>query len=259
MTDDRRWRRWSGLLDVVPPPDLPPLPMATLPPGPPALAGRVVLVTGGSSGLGRSLVDLFLGEGALVSTLSRRPAPGVRAEWQERFVAVQGDLARPGDGAGWLRGILASAGKIDVLVNNAALVDGDVVDGAAADLGRILAVDVIAPHELITLAAEGMRDRRHGRILNITSDLSRRPAPGHLAYAAAKAALNSLTMSWAARLRGTGVLVNALHPGHLRTRMNPAGQLLPEVTWPMVLALCSCGSDGPTGRFFTPQGEARWP
>jgi NAD(P)-dependent dehydrogenase (short-subunit alcohol dehydrogenase family) len=253
MTDDRRWRGWTSWLDVVPPPDLPPLPMATLPAGPPALAGRVALITGGSSGLGRSLVDLFLGEGALVSVLARRPVAGVRAEWQDRFIGVEGDLARPADGAGWVRRVLDAAGRIDVLINNAALIDGD-----GADLRQILAVDAAAAHELIALTAEGMRARRHGRIVNITSDLSLLPAPRHIAYAAAKAALNSLTMSWSARLRGTGVLVNALHPGHLRTRMNPAGTLSPEVTWPMVLALVTCGSDGPTGRFFTHLGEARW-
>ena len=83
-----------------------------------------------------------------------------------------------------------------MLINNAGVL------GDERDLAACFAVNVFAPHRAMELALAGMASRRRGWIVNITSDLARVAAPRHVAYAASKAALNSLTASWAARRGG---------------------------------------------------------
>jgi NAD(P)-dependent dehydrogenase (short-subunit alcohol dehydrogenase family) len=224
------------------------LPTAALPPGLPSLAERVVAITGASSGIGRSLVDLCLGEGAVVAAFARRPVEGVTPG--ARFLGTRGDVTRVGEAERWLDETERAAGAIDVLINNAGTLHGD--------LAACFAVNVLAPARLMDRVAPGMARRGRGWIVNITSDLSRLAAPKLAAYAASKAALNSLTQSWAARLAPTGVRVNGLHPGHIKTAMNPLGPDAPETAWPMFLTLVTCAADGPTGRFFGPDGELPW-
>jgi len=225
----------------------PALPTGTLPAAPPALAGRVVAVTGASSGLGRSLVELCLAEGASVAGFARRPVEGVAPG--ARFLGRRGDVTHPGEAERWLDDVEREAGALDVLVNAAGVL--------ADDLSLCLAVHVHAPARLIAHVAPRMARRGRGSIVNVTSDLSRVAAPRHWAYAASKAALNSLTLSVAARLLGTGVRVNGLHPGRIRTPMNPGGTDEPDVVWAMFLTLAG-RDDGPTGRFFGPDGELPW-
>jgi len=251
---------WADWLTIAPrPAGGRPLPISPLEGGPPMLPDRVVLVTGGSSGLGRSLVDLCLDEGARVATLARRPVEGVPPDAAPRLAATTGDLSVPGVAEAWVEDVLARWGRIDALINNAAIADGDPVDGVPADLTRVLAVNVVAAAELIRLVVEPMRRVGRGRIINVTSDLSVVPAPAGLAgYAASKAALNSVTSTLAALLRSHGILVNALFPGHFRSRLDPTATASPRIAWPMTLSLLTCGDDGPSGRFFSDRGELAW-
>ena len=252
--------RWTGWLEIAPRPALPALPISTLEGGPPTLEGQVVLITGGSSGLGRSLIELCLVEGAHVSTLSRRPVAGVAPDHALRFAQTIGDVTRPEDRARWIGDTLANWGRIDALINNAAIVDGDPgVGGGIVDLHRLFEVNAVAPDELIRLVAAPMRARGRGRIINITSELSMTAPPAHLAgYAATKVALNQVTLGWAARLAPDRILVNALFPGHFRSRLNPTASTTPRIAWPMTRMLLACDSDGPTGRVFSDRHELHW-
>jgi NAD(P)-dependent dehydrogenase (short-subunit alcohol dehydrogenase family) len=222
---------------------------SALPRGAPALAGKVVAITGASAGLGRSLVDLCLAEGAFVSGLARRPVTGLAPD--ARFLGWQGDVRDAAEVGRWLDELGRAAGAPDALINNAATL------GTDDDLDATFALNVVAPHLLIARVTRPMVARRRGWIINVTSDLARGAAPKQLGYAASKAALNSLTLSWAARLAQHGVRINALHPGWLKTELNPGGPHPPSTAWPMALTLLTC-EPRVTGRCFGPDGELPW-
>src|SRR5512135_3613009 len=153
-----------NLLVIKPRPSLATLEMSE--PGPAAtpLAGKTMLVTGAGGTLGRSLVELGRSLGASVVAWVRTPS----AELGDDVRQIVGDLRSEQE---LVRGA-ALAGEIDILVNNAAVLDGE--------LAAVLAINVIAPHELIGRFVPGMIARRFGRIINITSDLSVVPSGDHL-------------------------------------------------------------------------------
>jgi NAD(P)-dependent dehydrogenase (short-subunit alcohol dehydrogenase family) len=156
---------------------------------------------------------------------------------------------------------------VDVLVNNAAA-NGYVPfdDATAEDLELCLQVNVWAPWELMKAAVPGMRDRRRGWVLNLTSFAAElppgppfptnKPATGGFQYGASKAALNRLTVAAASELHGHGVAVNALTPQAAIATPNllAAGWINPEMYEPLdtmaeaALALCSSDPLVVTGR-----------
>jgi len=116
-----------------------------------------------------------------------------------------------------------AAGRVDILVNNAATVEplGPTAAIPVADLRRAFELNVIAPAALSAAALPGMLDAGWGRIVNVSSAIVARPDSmvRFNAYAATKAALEAHTVNLAAELRGTGVTVNAYRPGGVDTAM----------------------------------------
>lgn len=177
------------------------------------LAGRVVLVTGGTRGIGRGITSAFLGAGATVVTCSRsevEPVPGS----SHRVCDV-----RDADAVTALvEGVVAEHGRLDVLVNNAG--GAPATEAATASPrfhDKILALNLSAPLVLAQAANRVMQAQETGgAIVNISSISAHRPAPTIAAYGAAKAGLDSLTrslaMEWGPRVR-----VNAIDVGLCRT------------------------------------------
>jgi NAD(P)-dependent dehydrogenase (short-subunit alcohol dehydrogenase family) len=193
-------------------------------------AGKTALVTGAGRGIGRA-VALGLGTaGARVVLLARTTGQldETRALLRERGVpagrvsVLPADLADEDD-RGRAAAAALAAGRVDILVNNAATVEplGPTAGIKAADLRLAFEVNLVAPAALTAVVLPGMLEAGWGRVVNVSSGIAANPAAmvrGN-AYAATKAALEAHTVNLAAELRGTGVTVNAYRPGGVDTAM----------------------------------------
>ena len=189
------------------------------------LDGRIALVTGAGRGLGRATALLFARAGADVVTVDvDRAAAKETAEQVEalgrRSAALAADLAEPAAGAGAVAEAVERFGRLDVLVQAAAVLDVEPlleVTGAAWD--RAFAVNARGLFFTLQAAARVMARLGGGRIINISSPASRLPLPLLAVYAATKAAVDSLTRSAAAALAEHQITVNSIAPGRMETPM----------------------------------------
>ncbi|WP_027133654.1 SDR family NAD(P)-dependent oxidoreductase [Geminicoccus roseus] len=179
-----------------------------------SLNQKTVLVTGGSSGIGRAAARRFASLGANVVITGRRAA-ALEASAAEHpgMIGLVADAADPEDAARAVDMAIERFGRLDVLVNNAGA--GAILplaEATAAQIERIFAVNVVGPSLLATAALPHLAAVR-GTIVNISSTYGHRPAVGLAHYAASKAALEQLTRCWALELAPQGIRVNAVAPG----------------------------------------------
>jgi NAD(P)-dependent dehydrogenase (short-subunit alcohol dehydrogenase family) len=193
------------------------------------LSGRTALVTGSTSGIGRAIAEAFAAEGAHVVVSGRRTALGeaVVAGIRERggsAVFVPADLddsaakvAEFADAA-----TTAVGGRIDILVNNAAQLVGAMPTAETGEdlIDKALAVNVKAPLLLTGALVPAMIARGGGVVVNIGSISGTTGLAGGALYGATKAAMHSLTKSWAAEFGRRGVRVNTVAPGPTETEWN---------------------------------------
>src|SRR5712691_7500744 len=183
------------------------------------LEGISALVTGASSGIGRAAAEELGRHGAEVVVHGRDAARGsavadtITAEGgKARFVAA--DLTDPAQ----LDGLVDQAGPVDVLVNNAGFSwFGPTGDLDVATFDRLFAANVRAPYFLVAALAPKMAARGSGSIISIASMAGQIGLAGGAAYGATKAALASMTRSWAAEFSPSGVRVNAIAAGPVLT------------------------------------------
>jgi NAD(P)-dependent dehydrogenase (short-subunit alcohol dehydrogenase family) len=190
-----------------------------------ALGGRVAVLTGASSGLGRRFARCLSSAGAAVVLAARRAdrLEELASELPDA-VAVPCDITAEGAPAALLDAALDHYGQVDVVVNNAGISRVlPAVDDDLDDFRRELEVNLIAPYELARLAARWMIGQgRAGSIVNIGSVLGhggggRLKVPG---YTASKGGLHNLTRELASEWARTGVRENAIAPGWFETEMN---------------------------------------
>jgi 3-oxoacyl-[acyl-carrier protein] reductase len=190
------------------------------------LTGRVALVTGASRGIGRAIALALAGVGADVVVNCRargrsaeETAGAVRAKGR-RALAIAADVADARAVEGMVRSAEAELGPVDVLVNNAGVaIPRDLDDLTEADFDRTLAVNLKGAFLCTRAVLPGMRARRWGRVVNISSGAARGAGVIGPHYNASKAGLEGLTRGYAARLVKDGVTVNAVAPSLIETEM----------------------------------------
>ncbi|MDG5483160.1 SDR family NAD(P)-dependent oxidoreductase [Mycolicibacterium gadium] len=180
------------------------------------LANHKVLVTGGTAGIGWEAARLMAAEGAEVVISGRDRARGGAA------AARIGDNARfvPADlsDIDSVRALIDQVGNVDIVVNNAANFAGSAtVDQELAAFESIFDTNVRGAYFLIAGLVPAMLERGRGSIVNVTSMVASKGVPGASVYSASKAALESLTRTWAAEFGKHGVRVNSVAPGPTRT------------------------------------------
>ncbi|MGV9266324.1 SDR family oxidoreductase [Kitasatospora sp. NPDC003701] len=196
------------------------------------LAGRTALVTGGSRGIGRGIAERLGRDGALVAVHYGRDAEAAEQVVKAigaaggRAFAVGAELGVPGDAqalwAGFDAALAAHGGGegLDILVNNAGIGQyGRIHEVAEADFDRVFAVNVKAPFFVVQHGLDRLRDG--GRIVNVSSGVTRVAFPTAVSYAMTKGALNTLTLTLAQELGPRGITVNAVLPGVVDTDINP--------------------------------------
>ena len=179
--------------------------------------GKVVLITGGSSGIGLETALALSRAGCRVYEMSRKPAqnPGI--------THIPGDVTSEQDAASAVERVLKAEGRMDVLINNAGFgISGAVEFTETEDARRQLDVNFFGMVRMCKAVLPHMREAGSGRIVNLSSVAAAIPIPFQAFYSASKAAINAYTMALGNEVRPYGITVCAVMPGDIRTGFTAA-------------------------------------
>jgi 3-oxoacyl-[acyl-carrier protein] reductase len=190
------------------------------------LKNRVALVTGGSRGIGEAIAIALAKAGAAVAVNYRERSQEAAAVVENiqrnggRAAAIAADVSLAGAVRGMISDVESRLGPIDILINNAGIaVTRGLDEITEEDFDRTVAVNLKSAFLCTQGVLAGMRGRRWGRIVNISSIAARGAGSISVAYNASKAGLEGLTRGYASRLAPEGVTVNAVAPGLIDTEM----------------------------------------
>ena len=227
------------------------------------LDGQTALVTGTGRGIGPAIVTALKTEGARVLCHARTEIDARRASIDLGGEPVWGDLGSA-DGVATAAGQAALlAPRLHVLVHNAGVLHrGGVADALRSDIEDCLAVNVLAPFGLTQALLPSLRAAGLARIVVVSSTMGQFTSGmqgGSLPYRISKSAVNAFVVNTASELAGDGILVNAMHPGWVRTAMGGSGaNVEPEQAARMALQLATLDAGGATGRFWRDGVEIPW-
>ena len=190
------------------------------------LQGKVSIITGSASGIGRGIAHCLANEGSIV-VINDTNLEKVRSVVKEvkdaggQAIGIKADVTKPGQINLMVQRVLKRFGKIDILVNNAGVI-GDhagppLTNITENDLSRVLDVNFKGPFFMCQAVVPVMMKQGSGRIINISSHSAREPSASFPHYASTKAALNMFTQCLSRELSSTGITVNAVCPGMIWT------------------------------------------
>ena len=198
------------------------------------LTGRSALITGGSKGIGRAIATIFAQAGADVMISSRHEdslaatATDIRRHTGARVEYFVADMNRRQEAVRLAEAAVASLGKVDILVNNAGNNVVQQVDEIRdADWDRLVEMNLTSCMVLTRALVPGMKERRWGRVIHISSIMALASTPGRNTYSATKAVLVGMTMASSLELGPYNVTVNCIAPGPIATDM-PLSILMPS-------------------------------
>lgn len=243
------------------------------------LAGRVALITGGSRGIGAAIAKAFAREGAKIAFTfhvredAAREVVAAIEKGGGEAIAIRADAAEPADARRAVNETVARYGRINILVNNAGAIGQEVTvkDMAVEEWDRLINTDLRGVFLATKFALPHMPTEPVGKIINISSELSRKGRPTQAHYCAAKAGINGFTRALQLEV-GPGICVNSLAPGPIATDliladMSPewiekekdilAARLgtVEEIAEPAVLLASDAGNFF-MGQFVSPNGGA---
>jgi acetoacetyl-CoA reductase len=230
------------------------------------MQGRVALVTGGTGGIGTAICKRLGAAGYRVAT-NYRNEERARA-WQQEMRAqgcevalAHGDVSSAEDAAAMVRDVEAQLGPVDILVNNAGITrDGTFHKMTAGQWNEVIDTNLNSCFNVTRAVIEGMRERKWGRIIQISSINGQKGQYGQANYAAAKAGMHGFTISLAQENARFGITVNTVSPGYIGTDMVMA---VPEAVREKIVAQIPTGRLGHPDEiayavaFFLPD-EAAW-
>lgn len=211
----------------------------------------VVLVTGGSSGIGRSLVEHLAGDYRVVTVARRIDRMRERYADEPAVTPYELDLADTSAIVSTMRALLEEYEHVPYVINNAGVgPSARTTEMTPEALERAMQINAFAPVYVMRELLPSMRERGFGRIVNVTSGAALECPTGAGPYSASKAALNTFTVTAAREHADENLRINLMSPGPCRTEMAPDAPLEPSACHPTVDYLLDLDSDGPTGRFF---------
>ncbi len=205
------------------------------------LQDQVALVTGGSRGIGRAIVQGFAAEGAKVAFVyrgSQQAAETLCAELKQlgqTALALQADVTKAEEAQTCVERVEKEWGRFDILVNNAGVIQDDLFVRMDPDAWhKVLQTNLGGTYNFCRAVAYTLMKQRRGRIINISSVAAEHVNLGQTNYAASKGAINAFTRGLAVELASRGVTVNAIAPGFIETDMsetvrNKAGDLIKKM------------------------------
>lgn len=214
------------------------------------MINKTVLVTGGSSGVGKMIVNKLASEGNKVITLARRyeRLKQLYSHFDNVhcYAADLSDLKNLGSVLG---SILNEHGDIYYIINCAGTMQsGRVEELSVQDWDRSIYVNAYAPIEIVKFFLPGMKKENFGRIINLTSGAPLNCFPEYSSYSVSKSVLNALTVTLAKELVGFDIKINLMSPGPVRSEMAPDAPMEPEVCLPTLKYLLNDAND--SGGFF---------